>query len=151
MKKKSVHIRYGLVIALILIAYFLLSKQFGWHENPWLRLLNGAIVAYGIYASIRFRRLIDRDGFNYYEGFKTGIYTGFIATLTFVFFMAVYMFHIDTTFPEKILDRWMDNYYQGPGILLFILAIEGFASTVVLTLTFMQKFKPSWNNVKKAV
>lgn len=150
MNVNRIHIRYGLVIAIGLIAYFLIVKEFGLHENPWLRLLNGFIIAYGIYAAIRYRRLLERDEFNYYNGFKTGLFTGFIATLTFVFFMSVYMFHINPTFPEKILDTWMIDYYQRPGILIFVLIVEGFASSVVLTLAFMQKFKPSWNTSKKA-
>ncbi|NAS31255.1 DUF4199 family protein [Flavobacteriaceae bacterium R38] len=150
MKTQRIHIRYGLVVAIVLIAYFLIVKEFGLHENPWLRLLNGAIVAYGIYASIRFRRLVEKDQFNYLKGCMTGLLTGLIATLTFILFMAVYMFHIDPAFTEKILNNWMSDYYQGPGILLFILTIEGIASSLVLTLTFMQKFKPSWNTSKKA-
>ncbi|UOB16236.1 DUF4199 domain-containing protein [Abyssalbus ytuae] len=148
MNPDKIHIRYGIVIALILIAYFLIVKLFGLHENPWLRLLNGAIVAYGIYAAIRYRRLLERDKFEYYSGFKTGIYSGFLATLIFVGFMAVYMYHLDTEFPLKVMDEWMTDYNQGPGILLFVLTVEGFASTVVLTLAFMQKFKPSWNTKK---
>ncbi len=47
------------------------------------------------------------------------------------------------------MNTWIKSYNQRPGILLFILAVEGFASTVVLTLAFMQKFKPSWNLSKK--
>ncbi|NER14537.1 DUF4199 family protein [Leptobacterium flavescens] len=150
MNVQRIHIRYGLIIAIVLIAYFLIVKLFGLHENIWLRVINGVIVAYGIYAAIRFRRLVEKDQFDYYKGFKTGLLTGFIATLVFVFFMSVYMFHIDPSFPATIMESWMRDYHQGPGILLFVLAIEGFASTVVLTLTFMQKFKPSWNMSKKA-
>ncbi|MBL7471975.1 DUF4199 domain-containing protein [Robertkochia sediminum] len=145
MNPNKIHIRYGVVIAIILIAYFLVVRLFGLHENPWLRLLNGVIMAYGIYMVIRFRKVLEGENFEYYNGFKTGIYTGFLATLIFVAFLAVYMFHIDPTFAERILDNWMDDYNQGPGILLFVLVVEGFASTVVLTLAFMQKFKPSWN------
>ncbi|WP_340077226.1 DUF4199 domain-containing protein [Leptobacterium sp. I13] len=150
MNTHKIHIRYGIITAIVLIFYFLFVKLFGLHENPWLRILNGVIVAYGIYASIRFRRLIEGSNFNYYGGFRTGLYTGFLATIVFVVFMAVYMFHLDPTFTEKLMDSWMKEYNQGPGILLFVLAVEGFASSVVLTLTFMQKFKPSWNTTKKA-
>ena len=148
MNPDKLHFRYGMVIAAILIAYFLVLKLFGLHENPWLRLINGAIVAYGIYAVIRYRRLLERDKFQYYSGFKTGIYTGFLATLIFVGFMGLYMFHLDTGFAANVMKSWMSDYNQGPGILLFVLVVEGFASTVVLTLTFMQKFKPSWNTKK---
>ncbi|UNY99536.1 DUF4199 domain-containing protein [Zhouia spongiae] len=144
----KVNFRYGAITAVVLIAYFLIVRLFGLHENPWLRVLNGVIVAYGIYAAIRFRRLTEGDKFNYYSGFRTGLFTGFIATLVFVGFMALYMFHIDPEFPNTIMKGWIEEYYQGPGILVFVLVVEGFASTVVLTLAFMQKFKPSWNTKK---
>lgn len=151
MNPKKIHIRYGILVAIVLIFYFLFVRLFDLHENPWLRLLNGVIVAYGIYASIRLRRLLEGDKFNYYNGFRTGLYTGFLATLVFIGFMAVYMFHIDPGFPSRIMDTWMQDYDQGPGILIFVLTIEGLSSTLVLTLAFMQKFKPSWNTTKKVV
>lgn len=150
MNPNKIHIRYGIIIAIVLIAYFLILRVFGLHENPWLRLLNGAIMAYGIYAVIRLKKLLQGDKFEYYSGFKTGIYTGFLATIIFVACMSVYMFHLDPGFPEKIMKGWMEDYNQGPGILVFILTVEGFASTVILTLTFMQKFKPSWNTKKSS-
>ncbi|MFD0863494.1 DUF4199 domain-containing protein [Sungkyunkwania multivorans] len=149
MKGLKVYVRFGMVIALLLIGYFLLVRLFGWHENPWLRLLNGLIVGFGIYEAIRLRKLEKGKDFEYFDGFKTGIYTGFIATLIFVLFMGVYMFHLDPTFPETIMSGWMKGYFQGPGILIFILMVEGFASTIVLSLSFMQRFKPSWNLSKK--
>ncbi|MDG3582593.1 MULTISPECIES: DUF4199 domain-containing protein [Galbibacter] len=148
MKPDKLYLRYGLFIAVGLIAYFLILKLIGWHQYIWLRLFNGAIVAYGIYAVIRLRRILEGDTFDYYKGFKTGIMAGFLATLVFTFFMAIYMYHIDPNFPGTIMDSWIKDYNQGPGILIFILLIEGFASTVVLTLAFMQKFKPSWNTKK---
>ena len=151
MKHLKIYVRFGIVIALLLIGYFLLVRLFGWHENPWLRLINGLIVGFGLYEAIRVKKLERGKDFEYFEGFRTGIYTGFIATLIFVLFMGIYMFHIDPTFPETIMSTWMEGYFQGPGILIFILMVEGFASTVVLTLTFMQRFKPSWNISKKEV
>lgn len=150
MNPERLYIRYGLFIAVALIAYFLILKLVGLHEVIWLRLLNGVIVAYGIYAVIRLRRILEKDDFHYHNGFKTGIMTGFLSTITFVMFMALYMYHIDPNFAESIISTWIRDYNQGPGVLVFILLIEGFASTVVLTLAFMQKFKPSWN-LKKTI
>ncbi len=145
MRPLKIYIRFGIVIAALLIAYFLILRLFGLHENPWLRLVNGLIVGFGIYEAIRLDKLEKGRDYEYFGGFRTGILTGFIATLLFVLFMGVYMFHLDPSFAERIMDSWMDDYFQGPGILLFILCVEGFASTVVLTLSFMQRFKPSWN------
>jgi hypothetical protein len=143
MEKKI--IKYGVFIALGLILYFLLVRMFGLHENPWLRLFNGAIVALGVYKVIKDVKKESGVNFNYFEGFKAGIISGFIATLVFTFFMAIYIFHIDVEFGEKIMAMSLGSVSREPGLLLFIILIEGFASTVVLSLLFMQKFKPSWN------
>lgn len=148
MKPDKLFLRYGFLIAVGLIAYFLILKLVGLHEQIWLRLINGLIVGYGIYAVIRMRRILEGDKFDYFKGFKSGIYAGFFATLIFTAFMAIYMFHLDENFPNSIMESWIRDYNQGPGILVFILLIEGFASTVILTFTFMQKFKPSWNTKK---
>lgn len=144
-KELGSSLRYALFITGGLIAYFLVLKVFGLHENPWLRIFNGAIVALGIFSSIRFSKADMDADFTYAGGFRTGILTGFLATLMFVAFMAVYMYHLDPGFTDIILDTWSQDYAQGPGILIFILIIEGFASTLVLTLSFMQLFKKSWN------
>ena len=143
MEKKA--LKYGGFIAAVLILYFLVVRLIGMHENPWLRLLNGFIVAYGIYSAIKNLKAEAGVKFNYFEGFKIGIFAGFIATLLFTLFMGIYIFHIDTAFAEKIMAMGLGSYATEPGILLFIILIEGFASTVILSLLFMQKFKPSWN------
>jgi hypothetical protein len=147
MEKKM--IKYGGFIALGLILYFLIVRIFGLHENPWLRLFNGIIVAFGIYKTIKDLKKESGISFNYFEGFKAGIFAGFTATLIFTFFMGIYIFHIDVAFAEKIMEMNLGSVATEPGLLLFILLIEGFASTVILSLLFMQKFKPSWNITDK--
>lgn len=144
-KSFSVALKYGMFMTAALIAYFLILKLVDLHENPWLRLFNGIIMASGIYYAIKYFKLIVGSEFSYVDGFKTGLLTGFLATIMFTAFMAIYMFHLDTAFAEKLLNDWFDNYDNGTGILVFVILIEGFASTVVLTLTFMQLFKKSHN------
>lgn len=141
----SVAIRYGLFITASLIAYFLILRMLNFHENPWLRLFNGVAMAAGIYYAIKNFKLKSAGEFTYVDGFKTGLLTGFIATIIFTGFMAIYLFHLDPEFTKMLLGRWLDNYGEGAGILVFIILIEGLASTVVLTLTFMQIFKKSHN------
>lgn len=144
----SVALRYGIFVTTALIAYFLVLRLFGLHENPWLRLFNGVAMAAGIFYAIKYFKLIAGNTFTYVDGFKTGLITGFIATILFTIFMAVYMFHLDPEFTQMLLGEWFNNYGEGAGILVFIILIEGLASTVVLTLTFMQIFKKS-NNVSQ--
>ncbi|MEO6348162.1 MAG: DUF4199 domain-containing protein [Aquaticitalea sp.] len=140
-----VAVKYGLFVSSALIAYFLILKLFGMHTNPWLRLFNGVIMAAGIYFAIKYYKMMTGNSFTYVDGFKTGLLTGFLATLIFTMVMGVYIFHLDTEFAHTILKDWFENSSQGPSILIIIILIEGLASTVVLTLTFMQLFKKSQN------
>ena len=145
----SVALRYGVFVTTALIAYFLILRLFGLHENPWLRLFNGIAMAIGIFYGIKYYKLLTGDTFTYVDGFKTGLITGFIATILFTIFMAVYMFHLDPDFTQKLLGDWFKNYGVGAEILVFIVLVEGLASTVILTLTFMQIFKKSNNLSQK--
>ncbi|MDT8415531.1 MAG: DUF4199 domain-containing protein [Flavobacteriaceae bacterium] len=146
MKNETVvPLKYGFQIAISLIAYFLIVRLFNSHENPWLRLFNGVIMAHGIFLAIRSYKRRDTDGFTYFEGFKIGVKTGFLTTFVFVAFMGLYMFHVDPTFVDVVMADWKSEYDNGAGILIFVLLIEGITSTLVLTLTFMQLFKKSWN------
>ncbi len=139
----SVAIKYGVLTTLGLIVYFLIIKLFDLHTNPWFRLINGLVMAYGIYAAIKRYKLISGTTFNYINGFKVGILTGFLATFVFAFFMGIYMFHFDTAFMDTLLKDWFSDASYGGGILIFVIIVEGLASTAILALTYMQIFKNS--------
>lgn len=143
----SVALKFGVFTALTLIIYFLALKLVGLHNNPWFRILNGPIVGYAIYLAIKSYKSTSVD-FDYGSGFKTGISTGFIATVLFAAFMCIYMFYLDTVFTNNLLKNWFSDFDYGSGILVFIILIEGLASTVVLTLTCMQLFKNSRNIIQ---
>ncbi len=143
MKTNTIYLKYGMLMAGALIGYFVLIRLMGLHENYWLRILNGGIVSYGIYAAIKKQKSIEKENFQYFYGFATGILTGVVATFIFVAFMGIYLFHIEPAFAEMLM-----SYVAGTGgteILLLILTIEGFSSSVVLSLAFMQYFKVSRN------
>lgn len=140
----KVYSRYGIWIAVILIAYFLVLKLVGLHQYPTLSAVNGLIYGFGIYMAMKKYR--DRKSkFKYEKGFEVGLLSGGIATLIFTFFMAVYMYQIDTEFSASIMERWNVEYDMGTLMLLLTILIMGFATTVVLTLSFMQLLKKSWN------
>ncbi len=145
-----ISLRYGLAMTLCLIAYFLILRLFDLHENPWLRLANGIIMSLGVYYSIKYYKLSSNQKFTYVNGIKTGLIAGFIATALFTIFMAIYMFHLDIEFTQKLLGDWFSDYGVGANILVFIIFIEGMASSVVLSLGFMQFFKTTNNMSQKA-
>lgn len=140
----KVYTKYGIGIALALIAFFLLTKLVGLHKYPILSAANGLIFGYGIFSALKnYKR--SADGFKYQDGFQVGLFTGGFATIIFTVFMAVYIFQIDSQFAEAVLDSWNLNMNKGSLILVISLFIMGFSTTFVLTLAFMQLLKESWN------
>ncbi len=148
MKNLTLPIRYGIVTSAVLIAYFLILSLMGKHTNVFYSLFNGVITAFGIYETIKYTKLRQGKGFNYGNGFTAGITTGFIATLLFTIFFAFYSTELNSTFLDELSKVWSKDYKNFQGIVFFTVAIMGFATTLILTLSFMQLFKSS-NNQKK--
>ncbi|WP_109302267.1 DUF4199 domain-containing protein [Aquimarina sp. AU474] len=145
MKKSTIPIRFGVLIAIGLIMYFLILSLFGVQTNPIFSLGNGIIVAFGLYSAMKNYKKEKSNDFDYQKGFMAGLFTGFNATLIFTIFFAIYVTNINTNFLPDMLANWSSHYHVGVGIVVFIAAIMGFATTFVLTLSFMQLFKESWN------
>ena len=141
---KSSSLKYGVSIAVIMIAYFWILKLVGLHHYPVFSAMNGVFIGAGIFYAMRdFKR--KSEVFEYSAGFKFGLLTGGIATIVFSMFMAIYIFQIDTVWAHSILDSWGLNYNKGGLALIMSLFIMGFATTFILTLSFMQLLKESWN------
>jgi len=141
-------VRFGIATSGSLIAYFLILSLFGLHTNVFYSLFNGVITGFGIYEAIKYLRIQNRDTFNYGKGFSAGIVTGFVATLIFTVFFAFYATEINLDFLPELSEQWFKNNNKEVGIVFFTVAIMGFATSIVLTLAFMQLFKSS-NNLKK--
>ena len=139
MKNLTLPIRFGIVTSAVLIAYFLILSLVGKHTNVFYSLFNGVITGFGIYEAIKYLRIQNRDTFNYGRGFSAGIVT---------IFFAFYATELDSAFLDKLSSAWSGDYKNFQGIVFFTVAIMGFATTLVLTLSFMQLFKTS-NNSKK--
>lgn len=140
----KVYSRFGIWIAVILIAYFLVLKLIGLHQYPVLSCVNGLIYGVGLYMAIK-NYNAKKDKFKYEKSFEVGLLTGGIATILFTGFMAVFMYQIDTEFAANIMEAWSLEYDMGTLMLVLSILIMGFSTTVVLTLAFMQLLKKSWN------
>ncbi len=151
MKQFALPIRFGIATSGCLIAYFLILALFGLHTNVFYSLLNGVITGFGIYEAIKYFRDKDKQGFNYGNGFTAGMITGFVATLIFTLFFALYSTEINTGFLAELSTAFFKDFKNFEGIVFFTVAIMGFATTLVLTLSFMQLFKSSNNLRKKSV
>ena len=103
------------------------------------------ITAAGIYLAITKYRRDKGQKFKYQKGFMTGVGTGFIATIIFTIFFGVYSTELNPDFVQELLADWGSDWFMNIGMLLFTVALMGFASTFVLSLAFMQLLKESWN------
>ncbi|WP_025742774.1 DUF4199 domain-containing protein [Aquimarina pacifica] len=148
MKKSAISIRYGVLIAIGLVFYFLILSLVGVQTNPIFSLGNGFIVAFGLYKAMKNYKKELAGDFEYQKGFMAGLFTGFNATIIFTSFFAVYVTNINSNFLPMMLENWSSHYHVGVGTVVFIAAVMGIATTFVLTLSFMQLFKESWNSKK---
>ena len=134
MKNAILPIRFGLMICATLIAYFLLLALFNMHTKPMFSLFNGVITAFGIYTAIKYYKMQQGEDFQYSKGFSLGIVTGFTATILFTVFFLLYATEINPGFLEELLTVFRQDYNVHIGLVAFVVAIMGFATTVVITL-----------------
>ena len=149
MKIYALPIRFGIATGGCLIAYFLILSLLGLHTNPFYSVFNGVITGFGIYESIKYFKIRKGAAFGYAIGFSAGVITGFMATLIFTVFFTLYATELNTAFLEQLSPNWYDKYSSFQAIVFFTVAIMGFATSLVLTLAFMQLFKSSNNLSKK--
>ncbi|WGD36041.1 DUF4199 domain-containing protein [Olleya sp. YS] len=138
-------IRFGLVMSACLVAYFLLLSLFNLHTNPIFSLFNGVITGFGIFEAIKYYKLEQGDNFSYSGGFTVGVIAGFIAAILFTVFFTFYATEVNSDFLSQLLTVFKGDYNVHIGLVAFVVAIMGFATTVVITLTCMQYFKKSRN------
>ena len=142
-------VRFGIVTSGILIAYFLILSLFDLHTNVFFSLFNAVITGFGIYEAIRFYKLELGSGFTYGKGFTAGLTVGFLATIIFTIFFAFYSTEVNQEFLQNLSAAFFEDCDSFEAIVFFTVAIMGFATSLVLTLSFMQLFKGS-NNPKKS-
>lgn len=140
MKNQRISLTYGIITGIVLIAYFLILGIIGWNSNPFFSFINAGICALAIFLAIKNRSRIGGKTFKYQNGFATGLLTGFYATVIFTIFFGFYYTN-NHGFAESLLNNIGMTPHEG--VLIFSVAIMGFASTLVVTLAIMQLFKTS--------
>jgi len=142
------YIKYGFLITFLLIAYFLILRLLNLHTLTVLSAFNAVIFGFGIYLAITNYKKSHKK-FKYEKGFQVGLLSGFFAAVLFGIAMAIYMYHIEPSFANTIIENWDINLSNGPFVLIVSVLVMGLATSFVLTLAFMQLLKDSWNQHQK--
>lgn len=137
--------KFGALITILLIVYFLVLRAFGLHTITVLSAFNGVIFGFGIFQSIKSYKELHKN-FKYEKGFRTGLMSGVFASVVFGIVMAIYIYHIDGDFANHVLNDWNLEVNNASFVLLVSVFIMGLATSFVLTLAFMQLLKESWNS-----
>ncbi|TYB78976.1 DUF4199 domain-containing protein [Bizionia myxarmorum] len=145
MKNIILPVRFGLVTASVLIAYFLVLGLLGKNTNPVFSFLNAFITAFGIFETVRFYKLEQGENFTYMGGVVAGIITGVMATVIFTIFFLIYITELNSDFLSQVLEVINVGTPVSVGILTFVVGVMGIATTLISVFTVMQYFKTSWN------
>jgi len=145
MKNIILPFRFGIAISGSLIGYFLFLSLFNLQIKPVFSIFNGIIVGFGIFEAIRFYKYERGKNFTYSKGFTTGLITGSVSTLIFTIFFLLYATEINKEFIGQLVDFMSGGKTIHVGLVTFVVAIMGLATTLVITLTCMQYFKNSWS------
>lgn len=137
--------KFGALITILLIVYFLVLRAFGLHTITVLSAFNGVIFGFGIFQSIKSYKDLHKN-FKYEKGFRTGLMSGVFASVVFGIVMAIYIYHIDADFALHVMNDWNLDVNNASFVLLVSVIIMGLATSFILTLAFMQLLKESWNS-----
>ncbi|QLE02833.1 DUF4199 domain-containing protein [Galbibacter sp. BG1] len=148
MKNYSSAIKYGSLTGIALIIYFLILSLFGLHQYPILGALNIAIIATAMYYGMRDFKANFTGNFLYRHGFAAGMIIGFMGTVIFTIFFALYVTELNSDFLNSFMTEWKFEWSSNMGMLLLTIILMGFALSVVLTLSYMQLLKKSWNTTE---
>ncbi len=126
---KSIILRYGLLLALVLLVLFSLALAAGFLENPTLRVFNGVFHFGLIYMAVRKYRVAKGTDWNYASGTGVGVLAGMLGTLIFAIAVGLFL----AARPEVLADIAANTHvaqYLNPLTAALVLCVEGFAVTV---------------------
>lgn len=164
---KSPVLKYSIIVSVLLIGYFILLSFYDRHTSFSFSFFNSIIIGFGIYMAIRSFELDKKSEFKHQDGFKVGMFTGFLATFIHACFFTLYITKIDLEFPLSFLEvsfnpDLLNNHstfykaefftfiksfleFQMPaltGLLGFlVILIFGFGTSLLLTYIFVKYLK----------
>ncbi|WGH75465.1 hypothetical protein P8625_15565 [Tenacibaculum tangerinum] len=130
----------ALLIFAGIVSFFLIMKIFELENISELRFLNFAFVLYGINRAIKMN-IVENHETSYFINFLVGTGTSMIAVVLTIFSLIIYVDFIDSSF-MIVLEKssfWGQNLSLP--LVVFALAIEGIASSVICSFILMQYYK----------
>ena len=135
MKTFKISVKFGVLIALILIIYFVILGICGVNANPAYSVFNAVITASGIALALKDLKNKKSGEIRYREGFITALVTGIIATIIFSVFFITYYVYVPG-FSDELLQK-VGKFANTGGIFITVIAM-GISTSFIAALTLMQ-------------
>lgn len=130
----------ALLIFAGIAGYFLVMKILGLEDVAELRFLNFAFVLYGINRAIK-TNIIGNHRSVYFSNFLLGIGTSIVAVALTIVSLIIYVDFIDPSFMNVLEKSSFWGQKLSLPLVVFALAIEGIASSVICSFILMQYYK----------
>lgn len=139
----GIELRNGLLIFILLGVYFLILDALGLADIVYLRILNGAIVLYGLNRAIR--QKIAKGESAYLANFASALSTSLFSVLLSIIGLALYV----SVFKESSVSDLATSVIVGNQDVSLVkfcaaLIVEGLSSSAILSFILMQY----WKNIK---
>ncbi|MGB0776628.1 MAG: hypothetical protein ACPGR7_01240 [Flavobacteriaceae bacterium] len=132
--------RQAILIYLGIVCFFLLMKVFNLDQIVELRLLNFAIVFWGLNTAIKLSIKNDTPS-DYLSNFSLAIMTASTALIMVCVSLVVYLEFIDPSFMQVMEQTGIWGKNLSVLMVVFGIAVEGFASSVISSFILMQFWK----------
>lgn len=130
----------ALLIFAGIAGYFLVMKILGLDHVAELRFLNFAFVLYGINRAIKTNIIRNHESV-YFSNFLLGIGTSIVAVALTIVSLIIYVDFIDPSFMNVLEKSSFWGQKLSLPLVVFALAIEGIASSVICSFILMQYYK----------
>ena len=140
MTSTKIIINNALLIFAGIVVFFFLMKILGLENVSELRFLNFAFVLWGINRAIKTNIHKNQESL-YFNNFSIGIATSVVAVGLTILGLIIYVDFISPSLMIILEDSsfWGQNLTLG--LVVFALAIEGIASSVICSFILMQYYK----------
>jgi len=133
-------IKNALKIVLGIILYFFAMKLLGLESISELRFLNFIFVVWGINNAIKWNIIKNKDTF-YISNLFIGVSTSILAVGMLIISLITYVSLIDPSFINVLGNSSLWGSILSLPLIVFAIAIEGIASSVICSFILMQYWK----------
>lgn len=137
---QNVSIKYGTIVGVVHIIYFLLMWAFGLQEIVELSFISGIFLVIGITVAISRFKKIKNGVIHYFQGLAIGATVGAVSSIILALFMMIfvssvgeeYLLSLQTSylFPESLskLSLFLTTIVYGtvPGVIIGFIAMQWF-------------------------